>query len=238
LLEVADLQVSYGVIRAVRGLSLRVGAGQTVALIGPNGAGKSTTLLAVAGVLRPVAGSITFEGRRIDGLASETILRRGIALVPEGRRILTTLTVEENLRLAGAHLKRRLAAERIQRMADTFPVLAKFKSKLAGLLSGGEQQQLAIARALMSEPRLLLLDEPSLGLAPMMRDFVYEQIRRLKASGVSVLLVEQDVSRPLSIADRVYVLKQGHLVLEKEASDLYGVRSEVEHAYLGRAGID
>jgi branched-chain amino acid transport system ATP-binding protein len=230
--------VSYGVVNAVRGLNLRVEAGETVALIGPNGAGKSTTLLCLAGVLKPTAGSIHFEGNRIDGLRPEVVVRRGLALVPEGRRILTTLTVEENLRLAGSYLPSRTYSQRLEPVMGTFPVLTRYRRKLAGLLSGGEQQQLAIARALIGGPKLLMLDEPSLGLAPIIRDLVYDQIRKLKAAGVAILLVEQDVSRPLTVADRVYVLKQGHLVLEMSAGKSQNARAEVEHAYLGRVGVD
>jgi branched-chain amino acid transport system ATP-binding protein len=233
MLEVDELAVSYGAIQAVRGISFRVTAGETIALIGPNGAGKSTTLLAIAGVLRPRAGTIRFHGERIDHLPPERVLRRGLALVPEGRRILTRMTVEENLRLAGSQTKTKSYSDREERVLDLFPVLSRFKRKLAGLLSGGEQQQLAIGRAMMSDPQLLLLDEPSLGLAPTLRDLVFERIDVLKGSGMTVLLVEQDAKRALSVADRGCVLQQGAIVIESEANELLAATEEIERAYLG-----
>jgi branched-chain amino acid transport system ATP-binding protein len=233
MLEVDELAVGYGAIQAVRGISFNVSAGETIALIGPNGAGKSSTLLAIAGVLRPTAGTIRFKGERIDHLPPERVLRRGLALVPEGRRILTRMTVEENLRLAGSPTKSTRYGVREARVIDLFPVLGKYKKKLAGLLSGGEQQQLAIGRALMSEPQMLLLDEPSLGLAPTLRDLVFERVESLKASGMTVLLVEQDAKRALSVSDRGCVLQQGEIVIESEADELLLATEQIERAYLG-----
>jgi branched-chain amino acid transport system ATP-binding protein len=236
MLEIDELAVSYGAIQAVRGISFRVAAGETVALIGPNGAGKSTTLLAIAGVLKPASGSVRFQGERIDHLPPERVVRRGLALVPEGRRILTRMTVEENLRLAASPAKSRPYQAREDRVIDLFPVLGRFRNKLAGLLSGGEQQQLAIGRALMSDPQLLLLDEPSLGLAPTLRDLVFERVDALKASGMTVLLVEQDAKRALSVADRGCVLQQGAIVFESDAEELFQATERIEHAYLGEGG--
>jgi branched-chain amino acid transport system ATP-binding protein len=233
MLEVDGLAVNYGAIQAVRGISFHVSAGETVALIGPNGAGKSTTLLAIAGVLKPAGGSVRFQGERIDNLTPERVVRRGLALVPEGRRILTRLTVAENLRLAGSQSKRRSYAEREERVLGLFPVLGRFRSKMAGLLSGGEQQQLAIGRALMSDPQLLLLDEPSLGLAPTLRDLVFEQIDALKATGMTVLLVEQDAKRALSVAERGCVLQRGAISFQSDANELLEATEQIERAYLG-----
>jgi branched-chain amino acid transport system ATP-binding protein len=233
VLEIENLAVSYGAIQAVRGISFRVAGGELVALIGPNGAGKSTTLLTIAGVLRPTAGVVRFEGERIDHLPPERILRRGLALVPEGRRILTRMTVEENLRLAGSVRKSTSYEEREARVVELFPILGEYKRKLAGLLSGGEQQQLAIGRALMSEPKMLLLDEPSLGLAPTLRDLVFERVNSLKASGMTVLLVEQDAKRALSASDRGCVLQQGEIVIESDAEELLQATEQIESAYLG-----
>lgn len=229
MLEVRDLHVRYGRVAALRGVSLRVDEGETVALIGANGAGKTTTLMAIAGALRPASGDIEFEGRSIAGLSPERIVRRGLSLAPEGRRIFSTLTVRENL-LLGA--RPRGGAERLEELLERFPVLrARFQSA-AGALSGGEQQQLALARALVSRPRLLLLDEPSLGLAPRLVDEIMELVAALHRDGQTILLVEQSVQQALEISDRAYVLRTGEVEVSGESRDL--LRSElVEQAYLG-----
>lgn len=229
MLEVRDLHVRYGRVAALRGVSLRVDEGETVALIGANGAGKTTTLMAIAGALRPASGEIEFEGRSIAGLAPEQIVRRGVSLAPEGRRIFSTLTVRENLLLgsrAGG------GGDRLEELLERFPVLrARFQSP-AGTLSGGEQQQLALARALVSRPRLLLLDEPSLGLAPRLVDEIMELVAALHRDGQTILLVEQSVQQALEISDRAYVLRTGEVEVSGESAEL--LRSElVEHAYMG-----
>ncbi|WP_458098246.1 ABC transporter ATP-binding protein [Roseomonas sp. WA12] len=210
MLEIEGLTVSYGPIRAVKGIDLRVGAGQIVALIGANGAGKSSTVRALAGLL-PYIGSATWDGRPLPR-APETVLRAGIALVPEGRGILHRMTVEENLRL-GAYSRRdrgAVAAETEAQM-DRFPILRQRRGGLAGLLSGGEQQMLAIARALMSRPRLLVLDEPSLGLAPLMVERVFSLVSELRAGGLSILLVEQKARQTLRVADHAFLLETGRM---------------------------
>jgi branched-chain amino acid transport system ATP-binding protein len=212
-LELENLSVRYGAVEAVRGLSLEVQAGEIVGLIGPNGAGKSSTLHAIMGAAPVAGGDIRFEDVSLVGRRSEDIARRGLALVPEGRRIFGELTVEENLRLG-------LAARRIPRNGsalaaayETFPVLHESRRRQAGLLSGGQQQQLAIARALVADPDALLLDEPSLGLAPKMVDVVFEALGRIRESGLAVLLVEQRAQRTVAFADRSYVLSNGVLRL-------------------------
>lgn len=223
----------YGNVRALRGVSLRVDRGEIVALIGANGAGKTTTLLAVAGAIRPESGDILLEGRALVGVAPEEIVRRGIALVPEGRRIFAGLTVEENLRLGSAGRRDREGVDRdLGALLDRFPILRSRYRTLAGSLSGGEQQQLAVARALMSRPRLLLLDEPSLGLAPRLVDQIMELVAGLRSEGRTILLVEQNVERALEISDRAYVLRTGEVELSGPSREL--LKSElVERAYLG-----
>ncbi len=239
MLSVKDLYAGYGAIIALRGVSLYVKAGELVALVGANGAGKSTLMATVAGVLRPFRGQIIFEGRSLLGLSPEEIVRRGIALVPEGRHIFPSLTVAENLRLGAAIRGDPAAVERdIEEMCARFPILGKRFHQPGGTLSGGEQQQLAIARALMSRPRLLMMDEPSLGLSPILVDEVFAMISQLHASGVTVLLVEQNVERTLDIADRVYLLNTGKVEFEGTPEQL---REQVDivGAYLGdvRRGI-
>jgi branched-chain amino acid transport system ATP-binding protein len=212
MLSVVGVEVSYGAVRALRGVDLRVDAGELVGVVGPNGAGKSTLLRTIAGATRASAGSIEFEGRAIRGLAPDRIVRAGISLVPEGRRIFGTLSVWENLRVALAPRKDRSAAMGdVERMLELFPVLRPYLHASAGKLSGGEQQQLAIARALLGRPRLLLVDEPSLGLAPIIVDRVFELLTELRASGVTILLVEQNATQALAIADRMYVLRTGRI---------------------------
>jgi branched-chain amino acid transport system ATP-binding protein len=231
-LEIRDVSVAYGVVRALEGVSLSVAEGEIVALVGSNCAGKSTLMKAIMGVVRPSRGTITFAGSPLGGLAVEAVVRRGVVLVPEGRGILGTLTVRENLRL-GAYQRRdvRIAAD-LDQVAARFPVLRERLGQKAGSLSGGEQQMLAIARALMTRPRLLLLDEPSLGLAPVVIASIFDMIASLARDGVTVLLVEQNAAEALRLAHRAYVLETGRVVLEGKASDL--LRDErVREAYLG-----
>ncbi len=231
-LEIADLHVSYGGIPAVRGVSLAVEAGEIVGLIGPNGAGKTTTLATVCGQHPADAGDVTFAGRRITGWSPERIVRAGLALVPEGRRILATLTVAENLRLAAAAAPRGQAATPREALAR-FPEIVASLGRPAGRLSGGQQQQLAIARALVCRPRTLLLDEPSLGLAPKLVDVVFSTLADLRAEGVGILLVEQNAVRTLELADRSYLLRTGRVAVSGPRAELLE-RVDLAQAYLGR----
>jgi branched-chain amino acid transport system ATP-binding protein len=237
LLSVEDLAVAYGPVRALRGVSLEVRRGEVVAVLGPNGAGKSTLLRAIAGVVPPASGRVVHAGERIDGLSPEDVVRRGIALVPEGRMVFPGLTVRENL-LVGAISRRDAAgiAEDLEGILGMFPVLGERAGQLAGTLSGGEQQMLAIGRALMSRPSLLLLDEPSLGLAPIVVDRVFELIAGLRERGVTVLLVEQNVHRALELADRGYVLAVGRVALSGTGEELRGAEGGLHRAYLGIGG--
>ena len=213
-LAVEDLEVRYGAVRAVRGLSFTVEPGEIVGLIGPNGAGKSSTLHAIMGVARVAAGDVRLGGASLLGRRPEDVARSGIALVPEGRRIFAELTVEENLRLGLAGRRSQTGAdEAIGRAYELFPVVADFRRRLAGALSGGQQQQLAIARALVAEPDVLLLDEPSLGLAPRIVDVVFEALAAIRESGLAVLLVEQRAQRTVALADRCLVISNGELRL-------------------------
>ncbi len=209
-LEIRGLEVRYGPVRAVRGVDLDVGPGGVTALLGANGAGKTTTLMAAAGARRVAAGSVSIFGRDMTGADPETVVRAGVAISPEGRRVFASLSVEENLTVAGAVVAdRALARRRRAEMMERFPILGERRRQLAGLLSGGEQQMLAVARALMSGPRLLLLDEPSLGLAPQMVDRIFEIVEALRAEGIAVLLVEQNAALALEVADRAVVLANG-----------------------------
>lgn len=221
LLEIRQLSVSYGPVPAVKRLDLTVREGEIVALIGANGAGKTTTLRCISGIVKPKAGQIRYAGREIAGLEPHRIVRAGIAHVPEGRGVFAELTVLENLEM-GAYTRSDRAGIRSDReaMFRLFPRLAERQRQPAGTLSGGEQQMLAIARALMARPRLLLLDEPSMGLAPMLVEDIFRAIRRINQSGVSVLLVEQNTRKALSIADRGYVMANGEVVLEGPAGTL------------------
>jgi branched-chain amino acid transport system ATP-binding protein len=233
LLQIDDLIVRYGAIEAVRGISLHVDQGEVVGLIGVNGAGKSTTMLSVMGVVRPASGSILFKGESISGMAPEAILRRGIAPVMEGRRIFPSLTVEENLRLGAATISDRAQVERdIEEWCAFFPILGERLHRPAGNLSGGQQQMLAVARALMSHPQLLLMDEPSLGLAPKLVAEVFQLIGTLKARGMTILLVEQNVRMTLDIVDRAYLLNTGRVEFAGTASDLRS-HGDIERAYFG-----
>ena len=233
MLSVKNVHTRYGAIKALRGITLEVSEGELVALIGVNGAGKSTTLATIAGVLHPTEGAITFEGEPIVGKPPEAIARKGISLVPEGREILASLTVEENLRL-GAFVRhnRQEYRQDLEQNFALFPILKERFHQLGGTLSGGEQQQLAIARALMSHPKLLMLDEPSLGLAPIIVDQIFELIKSLHQRGVTILLVEQNVERTLEIVDRAYLLQTGTIQTSGTAKQ---VRSQVdiEGVYLG-----
>ena len=230
VLEARDLHLSYGRIRALQGVSVTVRAGEIVTLVGPNGAGKSSLLRAVVGVARPERGTVHYLGERIDGWPVEMLVRRGIVLVPEGRAMLRHLTVRENL-LLGAYVRRdREVARDIDRIVQRFPRLGERLEQKAGTLSGGEQQMLAIGRALMARPRLLLLDEPSLGLAPLVVSAIFSTISELRDEGVTILLVEQNARQALSLADRAYVLETGSIVLE--GTDLLA-DERVRAAYLG-----
>ena len=233
MLRVSDLHIRYGSITAVRGLSFKVGEGEAVGLIGANGAGKSSTLKAIAGLLQPTDGTIALEGERIDGLGPDTIVRRGVALVPEGRQIFGTLTVKENLRVGRAVRRRDPDLSRdLEEILDLFPILREFYSSPAGKLSGGEQQQLAIARALILKPRLLLLDEPSLGLAPQLVSLVFDVLEKLRQNGVTILLVEQVVARTVAFADRTYILRNGRIVASGSREELQS-RRDMAELYVG-----
>ncbi len=233
MLEAHGLEVSYGQIKAVKGIDLNVNPGELVCLIGANGAGKTTTLKSLAGMLAPSAGDIHFEGKPIAGRPSHDLVRRGIALVPEGRGIFGRLTVAENLRL-GAYARKDVAGIRqdMDRAYELFPRLAERRKQYAGTLSGGEQQMLAIGRALLSRPRLLLLDEPSMGLAPILVQKIFEIIRKISAEGVTLLLVEQNAKLALEISHRGYVLESGRVTLADEAKALLA-NPRVRQAYLG-----
>ena len=233
MLELNDVHARYGPITALRGVSIHVSRGELVALLGVNGAGKSTTLACIAGVLRPWKGSIGFEGATILGKSPEQIARLGISLVPEGRDIFPSLTVEENLRLgAFTHHERSEYRRNLGEAYDLFPVLKERLRQPGGTLSGGEQQQLAIGRALMSSPRLLMLDEPSLGLAPALVDQIFELIARLHQRGVTILLVEQNVNRTLEIVDRAYLMNTGLIESQGTAQQLRS-RADIESIYMG-----
>jgi branched-chain amino acid transport system ATP-binding protein len=232
MLRIADLRVTYGRVPALHGISLDVDEGEAVALVGPNGAGKTTTLSAIFGLVPPAAGTIEFEGRSLAGLTPERIMRRGLALVPEGRHIFGTLTVGENLQLGTTARRDPDTAADLERTLERFPILKATYDTSAGNLSGGEQQQLAIARALLSRPRLLLLDEPSLGLAPVVIDVVFDALEELRQEGVTILLVEQNAARAIEFADRAYILRSGSVTHAGTRDEL--VRMEdFETAYLG-----
>jgi branched-chain amino acid transport system ATP-binding protein len=231
-LELDDLSVSYGSVPAVRKLDLTVGKGEIVGLIGPNGAGKSTTLHAITGLVRPRSGDIRLAGASIVGRKPETIARAGIALVPEGRRIFAELTVEENLRLGLVGRTRRDGIEQDREWVEgLFPVVREFRTRQAGVLSGGQQQQLAIARALVASPSVLLLDEPSLGLAPTIVDVVFDALTRIRERGVTVLLVEQRAQRTVALADRTYVMTNGEMRMTLTPADAHDTERIVA-AYL------
>jgi len=232
-LHIADLRVSYGAIEAVKSIGLEVRAGELVALIGANGAGKTTSLKAIAGLL-PWSGSIELHGEAIRGMPAHRLLGRGLALVPEGRGLFARMTVAENLQM-GAFTRRDVqVAEDYDKMYERFPRLKERAHQLAGTLSGGEQQMLAMARALMSRPRLLLLDEPSMGLSPILVDRIFSVIREVSGQGISILLVEQNARLALEIAHRGYVMESGQVCLTGPASDLLH-DARVREAYLGES---
>ena len=231
LLQVESLRVAYGGIEALRGISFDVDQGEIVTLLGANGAGKTTTLRTVSGLIRPRAGAITFDGRRIDTMAPHLMVRLGIGHVPEGRRIFARMSVRENL-VMGAYHSRDHLNEDMERVFDLFPVLRERATQDGGTLSGGEQQMLAIGRALMSRPRLLLLDEPSMGLAPMIVTKIFEIIRAINEQGTTVLLVEQNAAQALRLANRGYVLETGEVVMTDKADALLK-NDRVREAYLG-----
>ncbi len=233
MLEVSGLRVSYGGINAVKGIDLAVSAGEMVTLIGANGAGKTTTLKALTGLIRPAAGSVRYNGAEMTGVALHRRIGMGIALVPEGRGIFPRLTVEENLDM-GAYCRNDRVAVRSDRdrAYALFPRLSERRRQTGGTLSGGEQQMLAIGRAMMSRPRLLLLDEPSMGLAPLMVQKIFETIRAIAADGVTILLVEQNAKLALEICQRGYVMESGEIILHDNASNLLA-NPQVRRAYLG-----
>ncbi len=233
LLEVKDLHVAYGRIEAVKGISFSVEAGSLVTLIGSNGAGKTTTLRTLSGLLRPTEGEVWFDGERIDTLPAHDIVARGMAHAPEGRRIFPRMTVQENLQL-GAFIRKdtEAVATDMASVFERFPVLGERRAQAAGTLSGGEQQMLAIGRALMCRPRLLMLDEPSMGLSPILMRRIFDALAELKAAGTTLLLVEQNAAAALALADEAHVLETGRIVLSGPASELAG-NEQVRKAYLG-----
>ena len=232
LLSVSDLQVSYGAIKAVRGISFEVNEGEIVTLIGANGAGKTTTLNTIAGLLAPVAGSIDFDGDSLVGVSAHHMIGRGLALCPEGRRVFTEMTVAENLEMGGYTRTDAENQETIEQIYQSFPRLKERRNQISGTLSGGEQQMLAMGRALMGRPKLLMLDEPSMGLAPLMVDELFSIIQNVNAAGTTVLLVEQNANKALSIADRAYVLEIGKVIKTGTGADLLH-DDDVRKAYLG-----
>ena len=235
MLELKEVVAGYGAVRALKGVSVTVGEGEVVALIGANGAGKTTALRTISGLLRPQSGSISFEGRRIDRLTPEQIVRLGISHVPEGRKVFPGLTVLDNLRLGTVGRPRGAGGDveaDLRRVFELFPVLHEFRNRLGWMLSGGQQQMLAIGRGLMASPRLLLLDEPSLGLAPVLVQQVFKTIAEINRAGTAILLVEQNAFMALNTARRAYVLETGRIVLEDEAKALK-TDERVKGAYLG-----
>lgn len=233
LLEVKDLQVYYGVIQALKGISFEVNEGEIVTLIGANGAGKTTTMQSIIGLIPSRHGSVTFDGQDITKMPCHKIVHQGLTQVPEGRRIFQELTVYENLLMGGFSQKdQSLLKKDIENIYERFPRLAERKNQIAGTLSGGEQQMLAIGRAVMSRPKLLLLDEPSMGLSPLLVDQVFEIIKQLRDDGTTILLVEQNAGKSLAISDRAYVLELGEIVLSGTGAEL-AASDEVKKAYLG-----
>ena len=232
LLEVSDIHVYYGAIHAIKGISFNVAKGEIVALIGANGAGKSTTLNTVAGLLKPRSGSIRFKGENVTGTPASRMVFKGLALCPEGRRIFQQMTVRENLEMGAFSRPNTEIDASLEEMFQRFPRLKEREKQIAGTLSGGEQQMLAMARALMSRPRLLMLDEPSMGLAPILVEQIFDIIAELHASGVTILLVEQNAQMALHVADRAYVMETGVITMQGPAEDLLH-NDAVQKAYLG-----
>jgi branched-chain amino acid transport system ATP-binding protein len=234
VLEADGLTTRYGSIAALRDASLHVGAGEIVGLVGPNGAGKTTLLNTLAGLLKPASGTVHLEGVDVTGHSPDAMLRSGVALVPEHRRLFANLSVDDNLKIGGATATAAERAERMAELRELFPVLAMKTGVAAGYLSGGEAQQLAIARALMSKPRLLMMDEPSLGLAPILVELVFDLIVRLRAEGRTLLVVEQNASRMLEIADRAYVMRSGEVVASGTGAELLA-RDDLFDTFVGPA---
>lgn len=233
MLEVKDLEVYYGVIQAIKGVSFQVNQGEVIALIGANGAGKTTILHTITGLLSPKKGSVMFEGKEITKVPAHKIVSMGMAHVPEGRRVFAELSVYENLKM-GAYTRKdkKEIEESLANVYKRFPRLEERKNQMAGTLSGGEQQMLAMGRALMSKPKIILMDEPSMGLSPIMVNEIFDIIRAVSESGTTVLLVEQNAKKALGIADRAYVLETGNIVLEGKAEDLLE-NDSIKKAYLG-----
>ena len=231
ILEIRDLVVSYGGIEAVKGISMNVEEGKVIALIGSNGAGKSTTLKTIAGLVKPKSGDILLNGESLIGKTTDQIVSTGVTLVPEGRRVFSNLTVAENLRI-GAYLRKDPIADDLKRVYDLFPRLREREWQLAGTLSGGEQQMLAVGRALMAKPKLIMMDEPSLGLAPIVVRGIFDIIREINQQGITVLLNEQNANMALKIADWAYVMQTGSIVMEGSGREL-AENDEVKAAYLG-----
>jgi len=232
MLDVKDLHAGYGLTRVLEGVSLHVDAGEIVAVLGSNGAGKTTLNMAISGLVKPRAGSVTFEGRDITGHAPAEIMGAGLIQVPEGRKIFPNMSVRENLELGSYRRAKANRARNLDRVFETFPRLRERVGQAAGTLSGGEQQMLAIGRGMMAEPRLLILDEPSLGLSPLLVEEMFALIRRLHAEGLAIMLVEQNVAQSLEIADRAYVLENGRFAIAGSA-DRVREDPELKRAYLG-----
>ena len=233
ILEIRDLVVSYGGIEAVKGISMDVEQGKIITLLGSNGAGKSTTLKTIAGLVKAKSGSVRFNGEELLGKSTDSIVSRGVTLVPEGRRVFANLTVEENLRI-GAYLRKDNIHEDMNEVYELFPRLKEREWQIAGTLSGGEQQMLAVGRALMSKPKLIMMDEPSLGLAPLVVKDIFSIIRTINERGITVLLNEQNANMALKIADRGYVMQTGSILLSGTGREL-AENEEVKAAYLGKA---
>ena len=232
MLDVRELSVDYGPLHAVRGVDIHVSAGEIVCLVGPNGAGKSTTMLALAGVLPLASGSVELEGTSLSGLSPEEIVRRGLSLVLEGRHIFSDLTVRENLSLAaGVRGDSKAFGRDLEHVCKVFPFLEERRNQKGGTLSGGEQQQLAIARALLTSPRLLVMDEPALGLAPVIVQQLYEVLLNLRGEGLTMLIVEQSMERAVQVADRLYVMGSGRIVLSGRSEEI--AASDLKKAYFG-----
>lgn len=233
MLEIKDLEVYYGVIQAIKGISFEVNEGEVIALIGANGAGKTTTLQTITGMLKPKKGSVVFDGVDISKITGHKIVPMGMAHVPEGRRVFAQLSVYENLKM-GAYTRKdkKEIEESLKKVYKRFPRLEERKNQLAGTLSGGEQQMLAMGRALMSKPKIILMDEPSMGLSPIFVEEIFNIIKEISASGTTVLLVEQNAKKALSIANRAYVLETGNIVLSGDAKEMMN-NEQIKKAYLG-----
>ncbi|WP_366922292.1 ABC transporter ATP-binding protein [Metallumcola ferriviriculae] len=233
MLKVTDLQVSYGHVHALKGISLEVKQGEIVTLIGANGAGKSTLLRTISGLIRPSHGSITFEEEEVDRLSPDTVVNRGLVQVPEGRKIFSNMTVAENLKVGAYQRKdKEQVKEDLEEVYSLFPILKDRLDQMAGTLSGGEQQMLALSRGLLSKPKLMMLDEPSLGLAPVLVDTVFDVIEKVRDKGITILLIEQNAHLALETAERAYVLETGKIVLSGDSKTLLNDQAVIE-AYLG-----